>query len=705
MVHRDVKPANILLTEGSDGDEERVYLTDFGVAKAMGEIEAQATALTTAGGVVATLDYAAPEQIEGKTLDGRCDVYALGCVLFKLLTGVIPYPGENLGAKVYARMHLPPPAPSDTVPALPAGFDAVVAKALAKDPADRYQTCRALAASARAALATAPRGSTTTERVGDPDATQALLDSPRSADPYSQPPRDAYSQPPREQYSQPQNSLPPNGQPQYGQPQYPAPQWDARSEPPRSDPGRYPPQGNVQQYGQQPTQRVDPGYGYGGPNTGSTSADSLPPHLAQFLGAGQPPPPVAPRGPSRSSIRRRRSWLAVGVLVVVAAIVVGVSLLQKRNNVGNTAGSGSSTSAASSPSRPGTTSAKTSAASTAKSSPAKSSPASSGRSTAASSATGSTPAKPSTSTSATKATPATVKLAASAPLPAQTLITSRKNGAAYALFAMDLTDNSKSVQITPDNADNAGPVLSRQRGSVIYIRGSAPTTSQIRTVTAAGGEDRQLFPNPKGCSVINDVAWNWANQQQLALDCTDDAGKLNLYLVDLTGKITATISPPGLAKWDDLTFSPDGELIAFWGSESGDGKDTRIYTLTTDGTGTLTPVTEAGTNDVDPDFSPDGRQIAYACTLPRNADGTGGNVSQICVVGVDGGEVTDLTDRDSPSAGPSWSPDGTKIAFKNNGSENKFEIWVVNPTLPGDPSAAISGFPGSVAGSPSWGNR
>lgn len=156
VVHRDVKPANILMTDSDDDDAERVYLTDFGAAKAIGEIEMQATALTTAGGVVATLDYAAPEQIEGKPLDGRCDVYALGCVLYKLLTGVIPYPGESLAATVYARMHQPPPLPGDSVPTLPKGFDDVIAKALAMEPDDRFQSCRALAVAARAALDTTP---------------------------------------------------------------------------------------------------------------------------------------------------------------------------------------------------------------------------------------------------------------------------------------------------------------------------------------------------------------------------------------------------------------------------------------------------------------------------------------------------------------------------------------------------------------------
>lgn len=77
-------------------------------------------------------------------------------MLYKLLTGVIPYPGESLAATVYARMHRPPPLPGDGVPTLPKGFDDVIAKALAMEPDDRFQSCRALAVAARAALDTTP---------------------------------------------------------------------------------------------------------------------------------------------------------------------------------------------------------------------------------------------------------------------------------------------------------------------------------------------------------------------------------------------------------------------------------------------------------------------------------------------------------------------------------------------------------------------
>jgi serine/threonine protein kinase len=152
LLHRDVKPANIMLTAAPEVDEpEWVFLTDFGIAKAADEV----VALTATGDVIATAKYASPEQIQGKHLDHRSDIYSLGCVLFKLLTGSVPYAGPTTAA-MYGHLHLPPPHPSALTPGLPVGFDEVVATAMAKAPDDRYQSCRELTIAAQQALATAP---------------------------------------------------------------------------------------------------------------------------------------------------------------------------------------------------------------------------------------------------------------------------------------------------------------------------------------------------------------------------------------------------------------------------------------------------------------------------------------------------------------------------------------------------------------------
>src|SRR6187397_88812 len=102
LVHRDVKPANVLLS----GDEgaEHAYITDFGVARNV----ATNSGLTQTGRFVGTLDYVAPEQISGGAVDARVDVYALGCLLFKLLTGEVPFPKDGDAARLYAHLHDPP---------------------------------------------------------------------------------------------------------------------------------------------------------------------------------------------------------------------------------------------------------------------------------------------------------------------------------------------------------------------------------------------------------------------------------------------------------------------------------------------------------------------------------------------------------------------------------------------------------------------
>jgi sugar lactone lactonase YvrE len=145
-VHRDVKPANVLVDR--DG---HVYVTDFGLAK---------QALTRAGATrsgqwVGTLDYVAPEQIRGGRVDARADVYALGGVLYFTLTGEVPFERESDEAKLWAQLSEPPPVPSQVRRGLPRELDRVVARAMAKDPDDRFPSAGDLG---RAALAAASGG-------------------------------------------------------------------------------------------------------------------------------------------------------------------------------------------------------------------------------------------------------------------------------------------------------------------------------------------------------------------------------------------------------------------------------------------------------------------------------------------------------------------------------------------------------------------
>jgi len=155
LVHRDVKPANVLVGEPHPGEDgSTAYLTDFGLAK----LVASTTGLTATGEVIGTVDYMAPEQIEGSRVDARTDVYALGCVLFHAVTGEVPFPDRETSAKMWAHLNEPPPAveSADSGGGL---LDPVIRRAMAKDPADRFPSAGDLR---RAALA-ATRGEAVTE--------------------------------------------------------------------------------------------------------------------------------------------------------------------------------------------------------------------------------------------------------------------------------------------------------------------------------------------------------------------------------------------------------------------------------------------------------------------------------------------------------------------------------------------------------------
>jgi YVTN family beta-propeller protein len=139
LIHRDVKPANVLIDAG--GERDHAYLTDFGIAR-----HAAATSgLTRTGSVIGTLDYLAPERIQDQGGDGRADVYALGCVLFEALTGTLPFARDNDVAKMYAHLSAPVPSAREAAPEVPEELDALAQRAMAKNPDDRFTTATEMA--------------------------------------------------------------------------------------------------------------------------------------------------------------------------------------------------------------------------------------------------------------------------------------------------------------------------------------------------------------------------------------------------------------------------------------------------------------------------------------------------------------------------------------------------------------------------------
>jgi serine/threonine-protein kinase len=160
LIHRDVKPANVLI-EG-----RTAFLTDFGLTK---RLDGAQTQLTRAGDVVGTIHYVAPEQIEGSPVSARTDVYSLGCLLYHCLTGQVPFTRDTDVAVIYAHLSEDPPRITALRPELPEGLDGVIAKALDKSPDRRFPSCGDMISAARAVIdaagpladTSAPRTSTT----------------------------------------------------------------------------------------------------------------------------------------------------------------------------------------------------------------------------------------------------------------------------------------------------------------------------------------------------------------------------------------------------------------------------------------------------------------------------------------------------------------------------------------------------------------
>jgi serine/threonine-protein kinase len=157
LLHRDVKPANIMLSSRDDDNEQRILLTDFGIARRTNDI----SGLTATNMTVGTVAFAAPEQLMGEPLDGRADQYALAATAYTLLTGKQPFAHSNPAVVISRHLNAPPPSVGATFPELLAA-DRVLARAMAKDPADRYPRCIDFAQALASATNDKPHSSTAT---------------------------------------------------------------------------------------------------------------------------------------------------------------------------------------------------------------------------------------------------------------------------------------------------------------------------------------------------------------------------------------------------------------------------------------------------------------------------------------------------------------------------------------------------------------
>ncbi|MRH91101.1 protein kinase [Nocardia sp. SYP-A9097] len=319
VLHRDVKPANILLARSTGGKGERVYLTDFGIARLRDD---SGQNLTQTGTFTATLAYASPEQLTGSTLDGRSDQYSLACTLFWLLTGSGPFSATNPAAVIQGHLQQPPPPLSSARPGLPPALDMVLNKAMAKRPEDRFNSCADFAAAARQALSapsspamplvnprTAPPMPTHTQgqhptmgQMGAPMPMTGGQLPTANAPMYTGGRHTAAPAPvaPNPYAAQPNTATPPP-QPLYGQTR-PTNQYTS------------PPQFNVGQ----------PQYNYGGPPPGQ------PPVMGQM--GGRPPQP--PKKSNAGLI----IGLIVGALVLVVVVVIGLAALGSKSDDTTTTG-------------------------------------------------------------------------------------------------------------------------------------------------------------------------------------------------------------------------------------------------------------------------------------------------------------------------------------------------------------------------------
>ncbi|MGY1615293.1 CHAT domain-containing protein [Geodermatophilus sp. SYSU D00691] len=300
----------------------------------------------------------------------------------------------------------------------------------------------------------------------------------------------------------------------------------------------------------------------------------------------------------------------------------------------------------------------------------------------------------STSTSASAPPPPSPPaLPRAASLPDDMLVVPRIVDGAIDLYLQDTGGGWRQLTRAPEIDE--GPLISPDRSTIVYIRRPALDAQyEVRVMASDGTGDRSLPIS--NCPFLQRPAWNPADPTQLAVKCrVGDRDQLRIVRLDGT---TVRVLDASADRLDDLTFSPDGSRLVYWGTDAGESTDDGfLYAVSADGSGAGERLTDDNGN-ADSVFSPDGSQIAYR---HRNADGT----SQIVVMAADGSEAAVLTSRAGTDMDPTWSPDGTRIAFKSNrdGEYPDGQIWLMDAS--GDGLRQLGLAQGAATHAPAWSGR
>jgi Tol biopolymer transport system component len=306
------------------------------------------------------------------------------------------------------------------------------------------------------------------------------------------------------------------------------------------------------------------------------------------------------------------------------------------------------------------------------------------------------PGGPSSSSSgSTSSSPVDLGLPRGAPLPDTTLVAPLKVDDDVDLYLLDTASDDQATPLVQAGENDVAPLISPDRTSIVYAR-STGGGYELRTVASDGSGDRLLFdPAAAGCASFTRPAWNVADPHQLAVPCST-GDRAEVRLMTLEGATVRTLDP-GAGHVDDLTISPDGTQIAYWGADTARGDGGRLFSLRTDGNGSAVPLTDQA-GDADPVWSRDGDLIAFRRRTP---DGW----SRICVMNADGSDEQSLTEGPWIEQDPTWSPDGGWIAFKSNrdGGLPGDQVWVMDRH--GDGLRQLGHAVEGTAEAPAWGHR